>query len=407
MAEDPRMDVAALVRKSLEEADPDILRSMVKAMAEAQMAAEAQASCGAGYRETSLERLNSRNGYRTRRWDTRVGSIELAIPKLRQGTYYPEWLLEPRKRAERALFQVVAEAYVKGISTRKVDDLVRTLGIEGMSKSQVSDLAQHLDEELEAFRNRSLDGHVYPYVWVDAMAVKSREAGHVVNVALVIAVGVNEEGYREVLGVDTLTMEDAAGWTAFLRSLVARGLKGVRLVISDAHEGLKKAIATTLTGAGWQRCRTHFMRNLLTRVPRQTQNAVATVVRTIFAQPSADEVREQHGRVVKQLRKPFAKPAEMLEEAQAELLAFADYPKAHWKVIWSNNPLERLNREIRRRTDVVGIFPNREALLRLATAVLAEQHDEWQVQRRYLTLGTLLPVVRGDNEEETVLAVGA
>jgi len=408
MAEDPRMDAVVALRKTLEEAEPDVLRSMVKVVAEALMASEAQTACGAGYGEASLDRLNSRNGYRTRRWDTRAGSIELAIPKLRHGSYYPGWLLEPRRRGERALMQVVAEAYVKGISTRKVDDLVRTLGIEGMSKSQVSELAGHLDEELEAFRSRPLDDHVYPYVWMDAMAVKTREAGRVVSAVLVIATAVNEEGHREVLGVDTLTAEDGPGWTGFLRSLVARGLKGVQLVVSDAHEGLKKAIELTLPGASWQRCRTHFMRNLLTRVPRQQQTAVATVVRTIFAQPTPDEVRDQLGRVVKQLRKPFPKAAELLEDAKEDVLAFAAFPKAHWRAIWSNNPQERLNREVRRRTDVVGIFPNREALLRLSTAVLSEQHDEWQVQRRYFTLGTLLPLIHGDDEtKEMALAVGA
>jgi transposase-like protein len=388
MADTDTMSLLDFLRNRLEDADADTLKEMVQFMAEGLMSAEADGLCQAAYGKRDPERVNHRNGYRARRWDTRAGTIQLAIPKLRQGSYFPEWLLDHRKRAERALVAVVAESYLRGVSTRKVDDIVRSLGIEGISKSQVSELAKSLDEMVEAFRSRPLDARAYPYVWLDALEVKCREDGRVVNVACVIAIGVRHDGHREVLGVDVITTEDGAGWLAFLRSLVARGLKGVQLVTSDAHEGLKNAIAA-LRGASWQRCRTHFMRNLLTRVPRSAQGAVATMVRSIFEQPDAEEVCKQHARIVEQLRGRFEQAAAMLEEAGADILAFTAFPKDHWRRIWSNNPLERLNKEARRRTDVAGIFPNRGAVLRLVGAVLAEQHDEWQVARRYLTIGSL------------------
>jgi transposase-like protein len=388
MTDTETMSLLEFLRNRLESADTDTLREMVQFMAEGLMSAEADSLCGASYRSRDPERVTQRNGYRTRRWDTRAGSIQLAIPKLRRGSYFPEWLLEHRKRGERALVAVVAESYLRGVSTRKVDAVVRSLGIEGISKSQVSELAKSLDEMVETFRSRPLDAKAYPYVWLDALEVKCREAGRVVNVACVIAIGVRHDGHREVLGVDVFTTEDGAGWLAFLRGLVARGLKGVQLVTSDAHQGLKNAIGT-LRGASWQRCRTHFMRNLLARVPRSAQGAVATMVRSIFEQPDADEVWKQHGRIVEQLRGRFDQAAAMLEDAASEVLAFTAFPKDHWRRIWSNNPLERLNKEARRRTDVAGIFPNRAAVLRLVGAVLAEQHDEWQVARRYLTIGSL------------------
>ena len=389
MTDTDTMALLDFLRNRLEEAGADQLRDMVQFMAEGLMSAEADAACGAAYGTRSAERVNQRNGYRERRWDTRAGTIQLAIPKLRHGSYFPDWLLDHRKRGERALVAVVAESYLRGVSTRRVDAVVRSLGIEGISKSQVSELAKSLDEMVEAFRSRPLDAEAYPYVWLDALEVKCREAGRVVNVACVVAIGVRSDGHREVLGVDVITTEDGAGWLAFLRSLVARGLKGVQLVTSDAHEGLKNAIAATLRGASWQRCRTHFMRNLLTRVPRSAQGAVATMVRSIFEQPDAEEVLAQHARVITQLRGRFDRAAELLEEAADEVLAFTAFPKDHWRRIWSNNPLERLNKELRRRTDVVGIFPNRAAALRLVGAVLAEQHDEWQVARRYLPIGSL------------------
>ncbi len=299
---------------------------------------------------------------------------------------------------------MVAECYVRGVSTRRVDGLVRTLGIESISRSRVSEMAKDLDEVVTAFRNRPLDAGPYTYVWIDALTQKVRETGRIQNVAALVATGVNAAGYREILGLDVVTSEDGAGWTAFLRGLVARGLHGVCLVISDAHPGLKDAIASTLPGASWQRCRTHFLRNLLTRVPKAAGPLVATLVRSIFMQPDANAVWAQFQRVIEQLLEKFPAAAEMLEAAGDEILAFTAFPQAHWKQIWSNNPQERLNKEIRRRTDVVGIFPNRDAAMRLIGAVLAEQHDEWQVVRRYMGAETLakarLEVIEGEIVEE-------
>ena len=283
-------DALEWLRKHLEQDDTDLLREMVVSFAERLMSAEADAMCGAGYGERSAERVNSRNGYRHRALDTRAGTVDLAVPKLREGSYYPSWLLEPRRRAERALTQVVCQCYIEGVSTRRVDDIVKAMGIEGISKSQVSVMAKELDATVEAFRSRPLEAGPYTYIWLDALTQKVREGGRVVNVAVVIATGVNNEGRRESLGFDVITTEDGAGWTAFLRSLVARGLSGVALVVSDDHKGLKAAIAAVLRGATWQRCRTHFARNLLTRVPRASQGMVATLVRTIFEQPDHDSV---------------------------------------------------------------------------------------------------------------------
>lgn len=384
-----RVEGLAWLRKQLETADVDLLREMVRAMAETMMGAEADSLCGAAYGQSVPERVNQRNGYRDRRWDTRVGSIDLAIPRLRKGSYYPEWLLDPRRRSERCLVQVVTECYVRGVSTRRVEGLVQALGLTGMSKSQVSDMAKELDEVVEGFRNRPLDQGPYSFLWLDAISQRCREGGRVVNVATVIATAVNAQGRREVLGVDVVTKEDGAGWTAFLRGLVARGLSGLKLAISDDHLGIKAALASVFPGVAWQRCRTHFMRNLLTRVPRSAQDLVATLVRSIFAQPDAKEAWAQHGRVVEQLDTRFAQAAEMLAEAAEDILAFTAFPKAVWRQVWSNNPQERLNREIRRRTDVVGIFPNRPAIIRLVGAVLAEQNDEWAVARRYMSAEAL------------------
>lgn len=374
------------LRKQLEDA-PDPLQGVLSEMVTQLMSAEVDALCGAGWGERHPERVNARNGYRTRPWDTRLGTLSLEIPKVRHGSYFPGWLLEPRRRAERALTAVIVEAYVQGVSTRKVEDLVQALGIERLSKSQVSELAKELDVLVASFRERPLEGR-FRYVWLDAVVFKCREAGRIVNVAGLIAVGVHEEGRREVLGIDVVTGEDGVGWLAFLRSLVARGLGGVELVISDAHPGLKQAIAAALPGASWQRCRTHFMRNLLVRVPKSAQAMVATLVRSIFAQPDTESVRAQHGRIVEQLLPRFLQAATLLADATEELLAFTAFPKEHWRQIWSNNPQERLNREIRRRTDVVGIFPNREAIIRLVGAVLCEVHDEWAVVRRYMSFDT-------------------
>jgi transposase-like protein len=378
------LDALDWLHKHLEQDTPDLVRDMLGAFVQTLMGAEADAICGAGYGERSPERVNSRNGYRHREFDTRAGTLDLAVPKLREGSYFPGWLLEPRRRAERALTQVVCQCYVEGVSTRRVDDVVKAMGIEGISKSQVSAMAKELDAVVEAFRSRPLDAGPYTYVWLDALVLKVREGGRVVNVAMVIATGVNNEGKRESLGFDVITTEDGAGWTAFLRSLVARGLSGVALVISDDHKGLKTAIEAVLVGATWQRCRTHFARNLLTRVPKASQGMVATLVRTIFEQPDHDSVWAQHARVVDQLAGRFPEAAMMLADAAEDLLAFSTFPPEHWSAIRSNNPQERLNKEIRRRTDVVGIFPNRRAIVRLVGAVLSEQNDEWAVAIRYM-----------------------
>jgi transposase-like protein len=405
------MEPLAWLRKQLEDADIDLLREMVRTFVQALMSAEADVLCGAPYGERSEERTNRRNGYRARDFDTRAGTIDLAVPKLRSGSYYPDWLLERRRRAERALVAVVAECYVRGVSTRRVDGLVKTLGIEGISKSQVSELAKSLDEGVEAFRSRPLDAGPYTYVWLDALSMKVREGGRIVNLAAVVATSVAADGHREILGLDLVTSEDGAGWTAFLRTLVARGLHGVRLVISDDHTGLVGAIAAVLPGASWQRCRTHFMRNLLTRVPKSAQPFVATLVRSIFAQPSREEVEAQHARVVEQLEARFPAAAELLEVAREDILAFRLLPVEQWRQIWSNNPQERLNREIRRRTDVVGIFPNRAAVIRLVGAVLSEQHDEWAVARRYMSQESLakarMALIEGDIVEEVMPALVA
>jgi putative transposase len=403
------MELSGWLRKQLEQASPDLLRAMVQDFSEALMGAEAEALCGAGYGERTPERVNRRNGYRERDWDTRVGSIELALPKLRAGSYFPDWLLQPRRRAEQAFVSVIADAYLAGVSTRRVEKLVQQLGVERMSKSQVSRLAKSLDQIVEDFRTRPLDGAPYPYVTFDALVVKCREGGRTVNVCVVHAVGVNRDGLRESLGLDVVTAEDGAAWLAFLRSLVARGLAGVKLVTSDAHPGLVDAIAASLPGAAWQRCRTHAMRNLLTRVPKSAQSFVATMVRTIFAQPDADMVREQHRRIVDQLATRFPEAAALLEESAPDLLAFTSFPKEHWRQLWSNNSLERLNKEIRRRTDVVGIFPDRAAVIRLVGAVLAEQHDEWAVaSRRYMSVESLAKALADPvDEPEEVMAIAA
>jgi transposase-like protein len=351
------------------------------------MEAEVSAHLHAERHERTAERTGQRNGYRERQWDTRVGTLDLKVPRVRDGSYYPA-LLEPRKRAERALTAVVQEAYVQGVSTRRVDELVQALGLGGISKSQVSRICQELDAEVEHFRSRPLVGP-YPYVWLDATYVKVRQDGRVVSMAVVIAVGVRATGEREVLGVDVGASEDGAFWLQFLRGLVARGLGGVQLVISDAHEGLKGAITAALAGASWQRCRVHFLRNALALVPKSAQQMVAATIRTVFAQPDAASAREQWRRVADNLRPRFPKLAALLDEAEADVLAYLAFPAAHWRQIWSNNPLERLNKEVKRRTDVVGIFPNAAAVLRLVGAVLAEQHDEWQVGKRYFSAESL------------------
>jgi putative transposase len=386
------IDILELVRKQQggEEA-LDFLREAVAVTVRAIMEAEVSALAAAGYGERTPERVAVRNGYRERSWDTRAGTLELAIPKLRTGSYFPTFL-EPRRRSEQALLSVVQQAYVEGVSTRRVDDLVRSLGCDGISRSQVSRICKELDQVVSAFKDRPLDTGPYPYVWLDALSQKVRENGRVVSVAVAVATGVNREGKREVLGVDVGASEDGAFWLSFLRSLVSRGLRGVQLVTSDAHAGLKEAIGSVFLGASWQRCRTHFTTNLLTKVPRSAQPFVATIVRSIYQQSTPEDVLERHGAAVEQLRERFPEAAVMLAEAAPEILAFTAFPAVHWRQIWSNNPQERLNKEIRRRTDVVGIFPSRQAAIRLIGAVLAEQNDEWLVARRYLSDESMKPL---------------
>lgn len=395
------IDAEQLLADQLAEASPDLLRGLLSAFIAALMGAEADAVCGAGYRERSGERSNSRNGYRHRDFDTRAGTIEVAIPKLRQGSYFPDWLLERRKRAERALTSVVATCYLLGVSTRRMERLVETLGVTRLSKSQVSIMAKELDEAVEAFRTRPLDAGPYTFVAADALVLKVREAGRVVGVHTLIATGVNAEGYREILGVGVTSAEDGAGWLAFFRDLVARGLSGVGLVTSDAHPGLVAAIGATLPGTAWQRCRTHYAANLMAATPKSSWPWVRTLLHSIYDQPDAESVVAQYDRVLDALSDKLPKVAEHLDGARADLLAFTAFPKQIWRQIWSNNPQERLNREIRRRTDVVGIFPDRASIIRLVGAVLAEQHDEWIEGRRYLGLDVLTRARAAlDNTEE-------
>ncbi|GAB3260320.1 IS256 family transposase [Kineosporia babensis] len=379
-----QIDPAQFLNDQLESASPDLLRQMMATFISTLMGAEVDALCGAGYGVPSSDRVNSRNGYRHRDFDTRVGTIDVAIPKVRAGTYFPDWLLERRKRAEAALTSVVATCYLLGVSTRRMEKLVESLGITRLSKSQVSAMAADLDGQVEAFRTRPLDAGPYTFVAADALVLKVREDGRVANVHALIAVGVNRDGHREILGLKVTSAEDGAGWLSFFRDLTARGLSGVKLVTSDAHAGLVAAIGATLPGASWQRCRTHYAANLMAATPKTSWPSVKTLLHSVFDQPDADSVHAQFDRVVDTLHDKLPHVAEHLEDARADVLAFTAFPKSLWRQIWSNNPQERLNREIRRRTDVVGIFPNRAALIRLVGAVLAEQHDEWIEGRRYL-----------------------
>jgi transposase-like protein len=364
----------------------DTIRSSLEWILQQLIEAEATAVIGAERHERTEARVAQRNGHRPKLVSTAAGDVELAIPKLRRGSFFPS-LLERRRRIDRALYAVVMEAYVHGISTRKVDDLVKALGAaSGISKSEVSRICAELDRDLEGFRGRPLDHIGFPYVFVDATYLKGRVRGRVVSRAVVIATGVTATGDREVLGVDVGDSEDGAFWTAFLRGLRARGLGGVQLVISDHHLGLKTAIGAVFVGAAWQRCRVHFMRNVLARVPKASAEMVAAAIRTIFAQPDAEHVRDQLDEVARMLESQFPDVTTMLRDAAEDLLAFCGFPIAHWRKIWSTNPLERINGEIKRRTNVVGIFPNDPAIVRLVTAVLVETHDEWAVaERRYLS----------------------
>jgi putative transposase len=377
----PTIALAELAEKG---ADVDVLRQMVQFMAQRLMDLDAEARCGAGYDEKSpATRQNSRNGYRDRLWDTRAGAIELKIPKLRRGSYFPEFL-EPRRTAEKALAAVIQEAYVHGISTRSVDDLVKALGMTGVSKSEVSRLCGELDERVHAFLQRPIEGD-WPYLWIDATYVKTREAGRIVSVAVIVAVAVNTDGQRQVLGMKVGASEAEPFWTDFLRSLTRRGLRGVKLVISDSHEGIKAAIGKVLK-ATWQRCRVHFMRNALAHAAAGQRRMVSAAIATAFAQDSAEAARDQWRVVADQLRGKFPKIGALMDSAEHEVLAYMTFPRAHWLQIHSTNPLERLNAEIKRRTDVVGIFPNDNAVTRLVGAMLLEQSDEWSLQRRYMQL---------------------
>ena len=383
------IDPARFLHDQLAAASPDLLRSMLATFISALMSAEADAVCGAPYGAASPERVNVRNGYRHRDFDTRAGTLDVAIPKLRSGSYFPDWLLERRRRAEAALTSVVATCYLLGVSTRRMEKLVESLGITRLSRSQVSEMARDLDAQVEAFRTRPLDAGPYTFVAADALVLKVREGGRVVNVHALLAAGVNTDGHREILGLQVTSAEDGAGWLGFFRDLTARGLTGVALVTSDAHRGLTEAIGATLPGASWQRCRTHYAANLMSATPKASWPWVKTMLHSVYDQPDAASVHAQYDRLVGAVQDKLPKVAAHLDAARADVLAFTAFPKELWRQIWSNNPQERLNREIRRRTDVVGIFPSRDALIRLVGAVLAEQHDEWAEGRRYLGLDVL------------------
>jgi putative transposase len=381
-------------------ADTDLLREMIQYVAQRMMEMDVEGLCAAAYAERSPERLNSRNGYRERLWETRAGSVDLKIPKLRKGSYFPGFL-EPRRTAEKALAAVIQEAYIHGVSTRSVDELVKAMGMSGISKSQVSRLCAEIDERVNAFLNRPLEGD-WPYLWIDATYLKVREAGRIVSVAVIIAVAVNTDGVREVLGMAIGPSEAEPFWTSFLRSLTRRGLRGVKLVISDAHQGIKAAVAKVLKST-WQRCRVHFLRNALAHAGKGQRQMVLALINTVFAQDSQDSAVTQWRTVADQVRTKFPKLGTLMDEAESDVLAFMSFPKAHRVQIHSTNPLERLNAEIKRRTDVVGIFPNEDAITRLVGALLLEQNDEWQLQRRYLQLEGLQTLA--DNQPARLSAV--
>jgi putative transposase len=387
-----------LLSKLAEGGEFDFFREALFSVLRELMEIEVQTKTGAPRGERSSERLCMRNGYRERRLDTRIGSLLLPIPKLREGSYFPSFL-EPRRRSEEALLAVIAEAYVKGVSTRKVEDLVCALGLEGISKSEVSRICARLDEQVEAFRGRPLLGR-YPYLFLDATYEKVRdETGRVVSMALVVAYGVAETGEREVLGLEVCRSEDYAFWRGFLAGLVSRGLAGVALVVSDAHQGLKQAIAEVFLGASWQRCRVHFLRNLLSLVPKDGQGMVLAAVRLIFQQPDKARAQEELRALADRLSDRLPRVSAALLEAEEEILAHMEFPAEHWKQISSTNPLERLNKEINRRTRVVGIFPDEKSLLRLIGAVLAEQNDEWAVARRYMSRHSLMRIYQTTTAE--------
>ena len=391
------MALAELVEKG---GDVDFVREMLEFIAHRMMEADVEARCGATYGERGVTRENSRNGYRNRLWETRAGAIDVRIPKLRKGSYFPPFL-EPRRTAEKALAAVIQEAYIQGVSTRSVDALAQAMGMTGISKSQVSRLCAEIDERVNAFLNRPIEGD-WPYLWIDATYVKTRASGRIVSVAVIIAVGVNTDGTRELLGLAVGPSEAEPFWTDFLRSLSRRGLRGVKLVISDSHVGLKAAVSKVFKST-WQRCRVHFMRNALAHAGKGQRQMVLALINTVFAQETAEAAHAQWRVVADQLREKFPKLSALMDGAEHEVLAFMDFPKAHRTQIASTNPLERLNAEIKRRTDVIGIFPNDAAIVRLVGALLLEQNDEWQLQRRYMQLEGLTAL--SDNQAARLSAV--
>lgn len=383
----PTIALVEYLRKMGMDQDKDFLAESVRVMSQMLMELEAQQLTGAEKHERTPSRTNYRNGYRERSWETRVGEINLRIPKLRVGTYFPS-LLEPRRHAEKALLAVVQQAYIEGVSTRKVDNLLQAMGLTGIDKSEVSRICKGLDEMVQEFRKRPLEGR-YPYVWLDALYLKVRQNHRIVSLAMVIAIGVNDLGERELLGFELGGSETEAFWLEFLRSLVQRGLTGVQLVISDAHEGLKAAIAQVLSGTSWQRCRVHFMRNVLSHVPRGDQAMMAAALRTIFAQPDQEAAHRQLGAVYDAMIVRWPKAAEVLINAEEDILTYKAFPQEHWTRIYSNNVLERLNKEVKRRTNVVGVFPDEASVIRLVGPVLQEQADDWQIARRYFSLESM------------------
>jgi putative transposase len=368
--------------------DVDFLRESVQLLTQMVIELEAEEQIGADKHERTPKRNNQRNGYRKRVWETRVGEIELRIPKLRKGSFYPS-LLEPRRRTEKALLAVVQQAYIEGVSTRKVDDLLKALGLTGIDKSKVSRICKELDEVVEQFRNRPLEGE-YPYLWLDALYLKVRQNHRIVSMATVIAIGVDTQGRRHILGFALGASEESTFWLDFLRSLIRRGLKGVQLVTSDAHEGLKVAINQVLAEATWQRCRVHFMRNVLAHVPKRDKALIAAAIRTVFAQPEREAAKQQLGEVIKVMHSRWPKAAEVLAQAEEDILAYMTFPQKHWTRIYSTNPLERLNKEVKRRTNVVGVFPDQPSVIRLVGSILMEIDDEWQAaERRYFSMETM------------------